>query len=69
MDEESRRKRLVKALSEERIDEINLLMRKARDKLAARVSGNSEWEVTQLRQEIEFLVELLDDFWSTRTEI
>lgn len=69
MDEKARRKRLVLALSEDRINEIAVLMRNARQKLAARVSGKSEWEVTQLRQEIEHLAELLADFWDTRTEI
>ena len=69
MDERARREQLVLALSDESINDIAVLMRNARQKLAARVSGQSEWEVTKLRQEIDRLSELLADFWDTRTEI
>ena len=69
MDEKARRERLVLALSDAVIADITILMHNARLKLEARVSGCNEREVSQLRQEIEYLAELLDDFWSTRTEV
>ena len=64
-----RRKRLAAELSETKIAELATQMRKARNALEARTSGETELEVLWLRRDLNILLELLDEFDDTRTEL
>lgn len=67
--EARRRQRLAAELSETKIAELATQMRKARNALEARTSGETELEVLWLRRDLNILLELLDEFDDTRTEL
>ena len=68
MNEAQRRKQMVDALSEQALTELCQQARLAREQLARRVSGANEIEVSFLRRDLERLLELLQEFWDSRTE-
>lgn len=68
MNEATRRRELIDALSEKSLNELCIQARLAREQLARRVSGANEIEVGFLRRDIEQLLELLTEFNDSRTE-
>lgn len=68
MNEATRRRELIDALSEESLNELCIQARLAREQLARRVSGANEIEVGFLKRDVEQLLELLQEFDDSRTE-